>query len=565
MTFNLGTLFSTFYGVASGTVPLLIIIWTLGNFAGPVILGRFFDTVGRKPMIAGCYLGSAALTIPLIVLFVQGTVNEWGFLANLVAIFFVASAGASAAYLTVSEVFPMETRALAIAFFYAVGTGAGGIVGPILFGQLIGTGDRGLMAIAFIVSAGVMTVGGIAEIFLGVRAERSNLENIAKPLTAREAEEEDGAGAEAGGGQAERHRQTAQQRREEAERARGRAADYRAAALEREPDGEEDAGERRRVDEELSEAAELRAQALEEQAAAYEELATAVDAADEHTAAAARSRAQAAEQRARGLAERERGITAGRAGDEDGYVARAEAAGERARAREQRALAEEARGAETRDSAALQQARAAMHDAWAEMHEARARMQDARASGDAGDQSEHERAAAEAERRALAAEQRVAAEEHRVAAGQLREEREAVADSEAEQAGAEEAAGEEAADARRLAEEREQRIRERVSARLRREWAGRGRFRPGPGSMLQSGRSGGLDLRVTTSAEEALDREISAIARALEEQGPTDRQELARLVGARYWGPGRFGAALRSAVVEGRARRLSRRTYGPPE
>jgi hypothetical protein len=103
--------------------------------------------------------------------------------------FFFASAGASSAYLTVSEIFPMETRALAIAFFYAIGTGLGGIIGPLLFGHLIATGSRGWVTVAFLIGAAVMALGGIAEIFLGVRAEQTPLEDIAKPLTAEEAEE----------------------------------------------------------------------------------------------------------------------------------------------------------------------------------------------------------------------------------------------------------------------------------------------------------------------------------------------------------------------------------------
>src|SRR5581483_2581026 len=116
ITFNLGDLFSKFYAVSSGFVPVYIVIFAVGNFLGPLLLGRLFDTVGRVPMIAGTYIGSAAV--------------------GAVLAFFLASAGASAAYLTVSEVFPMETRALAIAFFYAVGTGLGGIIGPLLFGHL---------------------------------------------------------------------------------------------------------------------------------------------------------------------------------------------------------------------------------------------------------------------------------------------------------------------------------------------------------------------------------------------------------------------------------------------
>lgn len=569
MTFNLGTLFNTFYEVPSGTVPLLIIFWSLGNFAGPVVLGRFFDTVGRKPMIAGCYLGSAVLTVPLIVIFVQGTVNQWGFLVNLVVIFFLASAAASAAYLTVSEVFPMETRALAIAFFYAVGTGAGGIIGPVLFGQLIGTGDRDIMAIAFIVSALVMAGGGITELIVGVPAEQANLENIAKPLTAREAEEESG-GPEEGGSEADRYRRTAEQRREEAERARAAAADHRAGALEddldpaaRSADGGEAADGRRRVDETLAEASELQAQALDEQAASYDELAAAEEAPDEHAAAAARARAQAADQRAQGLSEQAEALGARRDREADGYEARAAAAGERARAREQRALAEEARGAAQPDSEQpdVNQARASMHDAWAEMHDARAEVELARSAGDQAAARDNERLAAEAERRALAAEERVGAEEHRGAAAGLQEDREAAEESEAEQR----RSRQRAQDRLQRAEELEQRIRDRVSTRMRRERAGLRRLRPGPGRTLQAGRSGGLDPRVLTTTEQALDREISAIARAVDEQGPTDRSDLARLVGARYWGPGRFGEALRAAVEEGRVRRVSRRTYGPPE
>jgi MFS family permease len=114
--------------------------------------------------------------------------SAWTFEALVFGTFFLASAGASAAYLTVSEIFPMETRALAIAFFYAVGTGIGGIIGPLLFGNLIASGNRGEVAVAFFVGAAVMAVGGIVEIFYGVKAEQVPLENIAKPLTAEEAE-----------------------------------------------------------------------------------------------------------------------------------------------------------------------------------------------------------------------------------------------------------------------------------------------------------------------------------------------------------------------------------------
>ncbi len=349
ITFNLGTLLSTFFGVASGLVPIFIIIWALSNFLGPVLLGRFFDTVGRIPMIAGTYLGSALLTIPLAILLMNGALNRWTFIAFIVAIFFLASAGASAAYLTVSEVFPMETRALAIAFFYALGTAIGGTVGPLLFGRLIGTEEAVFVAVGFFIAAGVMALGGVAEIFLGVRSEQANLEDIAQPLTASEAEEESDESGES----------------EEA----GKSGDESTSA---------------------------------------------------DTAAAPRHHRP----------EVEDGVP-----DDD----------ERARDR-------------------------------AELDE---------------------------------------------------------------------------------------RVRERARRRQVRETTGGRRYRPGPSAALSSSRTGGVDPVRAASADRALDREIAAIAAALDEHGATERRELVRLVGARYWGPGRFARALDAALDEGRIRRVSGRTYGP--
>ena len=184
ITFDLGTLLGTFYGVASGTVPIFIAVYALSNFAGPLVLGRLFDTVGRKPMIVLTYGIAAAGGLALGLLFTQDGFDKYWFMALLVTIFFFASAGASSAYLTVSEIFPMETRALAIAFFYAVGTGLGGIVGPLLFGHLIETGDRSTMAIGFYLGAGIMLIGALAELIFGVKAEKQPLEQIARPLTA---------------------------------------------------------------------------------------------------------------------------------------------------------------------------------------------------------------------------------------------------------------------------------------------------------------------------------------------------------------------------------------------
>jgi MFS family permease len=229
ITFNLGDLFSKFYDVSSSFVPVFIIIFALGNFLGPLVLGRLFDTVGRIPMIAGTYIGSAAVGALLAVLFAGKALSSpWAFEALIFVTFFLASAGASAAYLTVSEIFPMETRALAIAFFYAVGTGLGGIIGPLLFGHMIATNDRTWVMLAFLIGSVVMALGGIAEIFLGVKAENTPLENIAKPLTADEAESGELAGT---GDEADADEATSAERRwrerDERRTARERSRRYR--------------------------------------------------------------------------------------------------------------------------------------------------------------------------------------------------------------------------------------------------------------------------------------------------------------------------------------------------
>jgi MFS family permease len=188
VVFDLGTILSEFFDVGSGSVPFFFAIFALSNFMGPLLLGRLFDTVGRIPMISATYIGSAVLVAVLGILLMTGSLVTWSFMTLAMAAFFLASAGASSAYLTVSEVFPMETRALAIALFFAIGTATGGIVGPELFGQFIHSGNADLVALGFFIGAAVMLAGGITEIFLGVRAEQQSLENIARPLTAEEAE-----------------------------------------------------------------------------------------------------------------------------------------------------------------------------------------------------------------------------------------------------------------------------------------------------------------------------------------------------------------------------------------
>jgi MFS family permease len=186
VVFDLGTLLSGFFGVSSSTVSYYLVLFAAANFCGPLLLGRLFDTVGRIPMISGTYLGSAVVVVVLAVLLRNGTLTTMSFMALLIAAFFLASAGASSAYLTVSEVFPLEIRGLAIALFYAVGTAVGGITGPLLFGNMIHSGDRRLVAVGFFIGAAAMALGGLAELVLGVRAEGQPLENIATPLTAEE-------------------------------------------------------------------------------------------------------------------------------------------------------------------------------------------------------------------------------------------------------------------------------------------------------------------------------------------------------------------------------------------
>src|SRR5215212_5050989 len=172
------------YGVNPSTVGLYLLPFAVGNFAGPLLLGRFFDTIGRKPMIAGTYILSGILLIITGILFQGGTLTATTQTIAWCVIFFFASAGASAAYLTVSEIFPMETRAMAIAFFYASGTIVGGFGGPLLFGALIQSGEPGQIFVGYLVGAIVMIVGGIIQAVMGVESAQRDLEDIAPPLSA---------------------------------------------------------------------------------------------------------------------------------------------------------------------------------------------------------------------------------------------------------------------------------------------------------------------------------------------------------------------------------------------
>ncbi len=577
VTFNLGTLFTTFFGISSSIVPVFIIIFALGNFLGPLVLGRLFDTIGRKPMIAGTYLGSAAISVVLAILFVNGTLGTWGFEALIVATFFLASAGASAAYLTVSEIFPMETRALAIAFFYGVGTAVGGITGPLLFGNLIESGSAGQVIIAFLIGAGVMAIGGIAELFFGVKAEQVELEDIAQPLTAEEAEEEsaggEGEGAEGEGegeegeGAESPRRAEAARLRAAAEESRARAADHRAAAHELRARPERSAD--RQSDEDLlAEVADLRARCQDERAEAADLRAEAEEAGDDEARReAALEAATAAEERGRSWLERAEVL-----GAEDESKVRlhehlSAAAGERARAAEQRAKAASARRegeeaeaegeaeAGTEGAAAIGAARAELHETWAELHDRRASAHSCRAEGDEKAAAAWDERAARTKERGLAAEERLQAAGYRAGAAEAREGSERTE----EQIEHRQVEGER----RREEEARRRRIAARAARRRGESRSGLHRFRPGPGRVVVSP---GLSLMPGAGDDDAaLDREIEAIAQALDRLGTANRRELAEEVGARYWGPGRFPAAVREAVAEGRARRLSRSTLAAPE
>jgi Major Facilitator Superfamily len=189
--FTYALVLGTFYDVKPAAVGYYIIPFAIGNFVGPLVLGRLFDSVGRKPMIAGTYIVPGVLLVVTAFLFKAGTWTAETQTAARCVIFFFASAGASSAYLTVSEIFPMETRALAIAFFYAVGTAAGGITGPLLFGKLVESEDPGQVFWGYILGAALMIAAGIVQALIGVEAAGKDLEQIAKPLSAEAADGED--------------------------------------------------------------------------------------------------------------------------------------------------------------------------------------------------------------------------------------------------------------------------------------------------------------------------------------------------------------------------------------
>jgi MFS family permease len=174
-----------FYGVPEGRVGGYLLPFALGNALGPFLIGHLFDTIGRKKMIAATYGLSGILLALTGWLFHAGMLTAQTQTIAWTIIFFIASAAASSAYLTVSEIFPLEIRALAIAIFYAVGTLAGGVFAPLLFGWIIGTGSNTALFIGYLVAAVLMVVGALVEMWIGVPAERQSLEDIAAPLSSR--------------------------------------------------------------------------------------------------------------------------------------------------------------------------------------------------------------------------------------------------------------------------------------------------------------------------------------------------------------------------------------------
>jgi MFS family permease len=184
--FTFALVLTDFYGIPAGQVGWYILPFAAGNFLGPLVLGRLFDTLGRRPMIAFTYGASGILLALSGYLFAIGALSATSQTIAWMVIFFCASPAASAAYLTVSESFPLEVRALAIALFYAIGTGVGGVGGPILLGALIDTGSRDSVFMGYLFGAALMLVAAAVGWRYAVAAERRTLESVAQPLASVE-------------------------------------------------------------------------------------------------------------------------------------------------------------------------------------------------------------------------------------------------------------------------------------------------------------------------------------------------------------------------------------------
>ncbi|MGY2289044.1 MFS transporter [Pseudomonas sp. SDO528_S397] len=181
--FTYALVLTDFYHVPSERVGWYVLPLALGNFCGPLLLGRLFDVVGRRVMISSTYAISGVLLVITGYAFQQSWLDVTQQAASWMVIFFFASAAASSAYLTVAETFPLEIRALAIAVFYALGTGLGGIIGPMLFGQLIQTQERSSLFLGYVIGAVMMCAAAVVQAVWGVAAERQSLEQVARPLS----------------------------------------------------------------------------------------------------------------------------------------------------------------------------------------------------------------------------------------------------------------------------------------------------------------------------------------------------------------------------------------------
>jgi MFS family permease len=180
--FTYALMLTDFYAIPAENIGWYLLPFAAGNFLGPLLLGRLFDTLGRRPMIAFTYIISGLLLAASGYLFAQSLIDAFTQTLCWMVIFFFASAAASSAYLTVSETFPLEIRALAIAFFYAVGTGIGGVAGPALFGALIDSGSRMSVFAGYLLGSVLMIAAGLIAWRWGVAAERKPLEHVARPL-----------------------------------------------------------------------------------------------------------------------------------------------------------------------------------------------------------------------------------------------------------------------------------------------------------------------------------------------------------------------------------------------
>jgi MFS family permease len=184
--FTFALVLTDFYGIEASQVGWYILPFAAGNFFGPLVLGRLFDTWGRRPMITLTYGVSGVLLVLSGYLFMIGVLDARTQTIAWMVIFFCASPAASAAYLTVSETFPLEVRALAIALFYAVGTAIGGVAGPVLFGALIDTGSRASVFAGYLLGAILMLAASAVAWRYCIAAERRTLESVARPLAAVE-------------------------------------------------------------------------------------------------------------------------------------------------------------------------------------------------------------------------------------------------------------------------------------------------------------------------------------------------------------------------------------------